>query len=104
MVEPAIKATARAARFIIGELCNSLSSLKSSSARWAQSSQNDANQPSNRRLGRQIARCGQSVQAVSRKFGGRDIIPDRACLYPLGQQVSDECVEPMLRPDDVLTS
>ncbi len=70
----------------------------------AQPSQSDRDEPADRSLGRQAAGCCEGVEAVARKFVRRDIIPEPAGLGDLGQQVSDQVDELLLRSGDVLTS
>ncbi len=74
------------------------------STRGAQPSQSDRDEPVDRSLGWQPAGCCEGVEAVARKLVGRDIIPEVAGLCDLGQQVSDQVDELLLRPVDVLTS
>ena len=74
------------------------------SARGAQPSQSDRDEPADRGLGRQAAGCREGVEAVARKLVRRDIVADVAGLCSVGQQVSDEVAELLLRSDDVLTS
>ncbi len=74
------------------------------SARGAQPSQSDRDEPADRGLGRQAAGCCEGVEAVARKLVSRDIIPDVPGLDALGQQVSDQFAELLLRPGDVLLS
>jgi hypothetical protein len=44
------------------------------------------------------------VDAVARKLVSRDILPDIAGLYALGQEVADEIAQVLLRPSDILTA
>ena len=44
------------------------------------------------------------MEAVARELVRRDIVPDVAGLRALGQQVSDQVAELLLRPGDVLAS
>ena len=44
------------------------------------------------------------MEAVAREFVGRDIVPEVAGLCGLGQQVSDQVAELLLRSGDVLAS
>ncbi len=74
------------------------------SARGAQPSQSDRDEPADRGLGRQAAGCCEGVEAVARKLVRRDIIPEVAGLCDLGQQVSDQVDELLLRPGDGLPS
>lgn len=69
-----------------------------------QPGQRDLDEPVDRGLGRQAAGRCEGVEAIGRKLAGRDIIPEAASLCALGEQVSDEIAELLLRPGDVLTS
>jgi hypothetical protein len=68
-----------------------------------QSSHNDTNESADRVLGWQAASCCEGVEAVARKLVRRDIIPDVAALCGLGQQVSEQVLELLLRSGDVRT-
>ena len=57
-----------------------------------------------RGLGWLAAGCCEGVQAVARELLRRDIIPNVAAFCALGQEVSDQVDELLLRPVDVLTS
>ena len=57
-----------------------------------------------RGLGWQAAGCCEGVQAVARELLRRDIIPNVAAFCALGQEVSDQVDELLLRPVDVLTA
>src|SRR5918998_6494861 len=74
------------------------------SVRWAQPGQGDRDEPADRGLGRQAAGCCEGVEAVARKLLGSDVIPDVARIRGLGQQVSDDLREVLLRSVSVLTS
>ncbi len=69
-----------------------------------QPSQNDCDEPVDCGLGRQAAGCGEGVEAVARELVRCDIVPEVAGLCGVGQQVSDEVAELLLRSGDVLTS
>ena len=68
-----------------------------------QSSPNDHDEPADRVRGRQAVGCCEGVEAVARQLVRRDIIPDVAALCSLGQQVSDQVLELLLRSGDVFT-
>jgi hypothetical protein len=74
------------------------------SARGAQPSQSDRDEPANRSLGRKAAGCCESVEAVARELVRRDIVPEVAGLCGLGQQVSDHIAKLLVRSGDLLTS
>ncbi len=74
------------------------------SARGAQPSQSDRDEPADRGLGGQAASCSEGVETVAGKLVRRDIIPNVAGLCSLDQQVSNQVDELLLRPGDVLTS
>src|SRR5215207_5546118 len=74
------------------------------SVRGTQPGQGDLDEPADRGLGRQAAGCCEGVEAVARKLLGRDIVPDVARIRGLGQQVSDDVREVLLRSVGVLTS
>src|SRR5438445_459882 len=74
------------------------------SARRAQPSQGDRDEPADRGLGRQAARCAQSVEAVARELVLRDIVAEDAGGCGLGQQVLNHVAELALRVGDVLVS
>ena len=74
------------------------------SPRGAQPSQSDRDESADRGFGRQTASCCEGVEAVARKFVRRDISPEIAGLCALGQQVSDDVCEVLLRLGDMLTS
>src|SRR5215218_8170566 len=74
------------------------------SARGAQPSQSDRDEPADRGLRRQAVGCCEGVEAVARKLLRRHIVPDVAGLCASGQQVSDEVAELLLRSGDLLVS
>jgi hypothetical protein len=57
-----------------------------------------------RGLGRQAAGRREGVETVGCELIWRDVVPDVAGFCTLGEQVADEIVEVLLRPDDVLVS
>src|SRR6266511_179599 len=71
------------------------------SARAAQPSQGDHDEPADRRLGRQAGGRGESVETVARELVRCDIIADVAGLCGLGQQLSDHAVELLLGSGDL---
>src|SRR5215211_4866309 len=74
------------------------------SVRGTQPGQGNRDEPVDRGLGRQAAGCCEGVEAIVSKLLGRDIIPDVARIRGLGQQVSDDVREVLLRSVGVLTS
>ena len=69
-----------------------------------QPSDSNHDEPSDRGLGRQAAGGCEGVEAVARELVRRDIAPDGAGLCGLGQQVSDQVAELLLRSGEMLTS
>ena len=63
-----------------------------------------AHRKADRGSGWQAGGCAVSVEAVIRELAGRDFGPEVAGLCGLGQQVSDEVAEPLLRSGDVLVT
>jgi hypothetical protein len=47
--------------------------------------QSDRDKPTHRGFGRQVAGGGEGVQAIARKFVGRDVVPDVPGVDGLGQ-------------------
>src|SRR5215203_2436162 len=78
--------------------------IDNESARGAQPSQSDRDEPADCGLGWQAAGCCEGVEAVARKLLRRYITPDVAGLCALGQQVSDDVREVLLRSGDLLVS
>ena len=78
--------------------------LLDESVRGSQPGQRDRDEPAGRDLGRQAASCGEGVKAIACELVRRDIFPEVTGLCDLGQQISDQVDELLLRSGDVLTS
>ncbi|MDB4938664.1 MAG: hypothetical protein JWP87_5636, partial [Labilithrix sp.] len=73
------------------------------SGRWrTQPRERDLHEAAHRCLRRQAARHRQRVEAVARELGRRDVVPELSFRRALGEEVSNELVEVLLRSDDVL--
>jgi hypothetical protein len=70
--------------------------------RRAQPGQSDRDESADCGFGRQAASCGEGIETVIRELLGRDIVSDVAGLCALGQQVSDDVREVLLRLGDML--
>jgi hypothetical protein len=58
-----------------------------------EASQDDSDQPADRRLGGQVASGGDGMEAVARELLRRNVIADLATGGTLGQQVPDKVAE-----------
>ena len=88
----------------VGRIREDNRGLQNESARRAQSSQSDLDEPAHSDLGRQAAGSCEGIEAVARELVSRGIFADFAGLCALGEQISDHVVNLPLGPGDVRTS
>jgi hypothetical protein len=97
-------------RFVVGVVVHAARSvvvvvcLRAGFGVGLQSSKSDRDESSDRGLGRQAAGGCEGVEAVARELARSNIGTDSAVLRALGQQVSHEADELLLRAVDVLIS